>query len=74
MGVVTVDHINAYRELAPLIYAMEIIIHDELTKEKWLELIHARVGEHQGGVVERHHRTAFPEGVLLLLHEEIDEG
>lgn len=45
-----------------------------LTQKQGLVLIHARVGEEQGGIIDRHTGTAGPEGVTVLLHEEVDEG
>ena len=42
--------------------------------EDGLVLAHAGVDEHEGGVVERDGVGGGPEGVRLLLHEEVEEG
>lgn len=44
------------------------------TKEEWLELVHARIGEEQGGVVMRHDGRRGPEGVLPFVGKVVDEG
>jgi hypothetical protein len=43
------------------------------TEEEGLELVHARVGEEERGVVVRHHGGGRPVRVLPLLHEVVDE-
>ncbi len=42
-------------------------------EEESLELVHARVGEQQRGVVVRHDRRGGHERVAVLLDEEVDE-
>src|SRR5262249_32241022 len=42
-------------------------------EEHVLELIHAGVGKHQGGVIERHHGRRRHERMAVLLDEEVDE-
>ena len=44
-----------------------------VAEEDVLELVHARVGEHEGGVVLHYHGSRGDHGVLLAL-EEIEEG
>jgi hypothetical protein len=47
---------------------------EDLSEEYGLELVHARVGEEESGVIQRHHRRRPHELVLLLLGEEFYEG
>lgn len=45
-----------------------------LAKEDGLELVHARVGELQGGIIVGHHWRGRNKRVPVLLNEEIDVG
>jgi hypothetical protein len=44
------------------------------SKELGLELIHARIGKQEGGIVMGDARTGSPIDVLMVFNEKVDEG